>query len=182
MLGDALGEALAPERAQLDFSHVQPGPVLGRVVDFKPVGQAFCFCRRERLVKRGRRVGVELIHHQHHALGVAVASVEQVANEHRPVAAAAVRGCRHVPPARQRLAGHEQACDPVAGVNVVVALDRPGPGGQGVARFADQLLEGFVHADHGPLRVVWAVIHLQHVFHMEDELSRVLGRDAPHPA
>ena len=92
-----------------------------------------------------------------------------------------------MPPAGQRLAGHEQAGHPVSGVDVVMPLDRAASRsgararGQGFARFADQLLEGFVHADHRPLRVVRAVVHLQHVFHMEDELSRLLGRDAAHP-
>ena len=124
---------------------------------------------------------VELVHDQHHPLGLAVAAVEQVADEVRPVAAAAVIGHGHMPPARQRLAGEEQAGDPVADVDVVVALDRAGPRGQGLARFADQLLEGLVEADHGPLRVKRAAVDLQHIFHVVDELRRALRRDAPHP-
>jgi len=60
MLGDAPGEALASERAEFDLGHVEPGAVLGRVVDLKPVGQALGFGWRERLVEGGGRVGVEL--------------------------------------------------------------------------------------------------------------------------
>jgi IS5 family transposase len=41
--------------------------------------------------------------------------------------------------------------------------------------------EGLVHAHDGALGVVWAVVDLQHIFHVEDELSRGLVGDAPHP-
>jgi hypothetical protein len=83
-------------------------------------------------------------------------------------------------PAREGFAGQEQARHAVAGIHVVKALDRPRPHWQRLAGLADQLLEGLVHAHYGALGVVWAVVDLQHIFHVVDELGRGLVGDAPH--
>ena len=69
-------------------------------------------------------MGVELVHDQCHVFGGAVSPVEQVADEPGSVAAAALERSRDILPVCQRLARHEQACDPVAGVDVVIPLDR----------------------------------------------------------
>ena len=76
-------EALPPERAQFDLGHVQPRAVLGRVVQLDALGQALGLGGRERLVKAGQRVGVQLVHDQHHAFGVAIA-LQQAAHEMGP--------------------------------------------------------------------------------------------------
>src|SRR4051794_21200225 len=47
---------VAAEGTQLDLCHVQPGAVLGRVVDLEPLGEALGLLGRERLVERGRGV------------------------------------------------------------------------------------------------------------------------------
>src|ERR1041385_5076507 len=47
------------EDAQLDLGHVQPRAVLGRMVDFEPVGEALGRLGREGLIERGGGVGVE---------------------------------------------------------------------------------------------------------------------------
>src|SRR4051812_35280668 len=78
--------------------------------------------------------------------------------------------------ARNRLA------TPVTGVDVINALDRARPRWQGRSGLADQLLEGFIHAHDGALGVIRAVVDLQHVFQVEDELRRGLVGDAPHPS
>ena len=72
--GDPAGEALPPQRTQLDLSHVQPRAVLGRVMDLEPVGEALGLLGWERVIEAGRRVGVELIHDQHPPRRVPVAS------------------------------------------------------------------------------------------------------------
>src|SRR5919199_6142952 len=55
---------IGAEGAQLDFGHIQPRAVLGRVMDLETVGDALGLLGRERLVERGRGVGVELVHDQ----------------------------------------------------------------------------------------------------------------------
>jgi hypothetical protein len=128
---DAAGQALPPRRAELDLGHVEPGAVLGRVVGFDAAGQALGRFGRERPVEAGERVGVALVHHQDHPLGLPIAAIEQVAHEARPVTAAAVLSDGDVPPSAERFAGQEQAGDPVAGVDIVRARHCAGPVGNG---------------------------------------------------
>ena len=101
--------------------------MLGRVVQLDPLGQALGLLGWERFVQTGERVGVELVHDQHDPLGLRVASVEQGADEARPIDTATMLGDRHVPPPGQRLAGQEQAGNAVAHLRVVVTLDHAGP-------------------------------------------------------
>ena len=86
-----------------------------------------------------------------------------------------------VAPTRERLAGQKQARDPVAGVHMIDPLHQTRPGRQGLSGLPDQLFEGLIHAHHGALGVIRAVVDLQHVFHVVDELRRGLLGDAPHP-
>src|SRR5262245_27574066 len=55
----------------------------------------------------------------------------------------------------------------------------PGLAGSGSRTFRDQLFAAFIHAHHRLLRVVGAVIHVQHVFHGRDKISRRSFRQAP---
>ena len=93
----------------------------------------------------------------------------------------------HLAPTAERLEGHEQIGRAVAHVFAVVAFGPPGPviacraRRQRGAHLADQLLAALVQADDRPLPVMRAVIDRQHVFHVEHEFGRALGRDAPHP-
>jgi len=72
--------------------------MLGRVMQLDPLGQPLGVLGRECLVQTGERVGVELVHDQHDPLGLGVASVEQGADEGRPIHTATMLGDRHVPP------------------------------------------------------------------------------------
>src|SRR4051794_7409440 len=76
-------------------------------------------------------MGVELVHHQHQLLRLLVAPLQQRTKEQSPVPSAAVVRHREMAPAREGFAGQEQARNPVAGVDVVIALDRPGRIGRG---------------------------------------------------
>ena len=64
---------------------------------------------------------------------------------------------------------------------MVNTLHRARSGWQGRSGLTDQLLEGLVHAHHRALGIVGAVVDLQHILHVEDELRRGLVGDAPHP-
>src|SRR5215210_4774825 len=118
---------VAAEGAQLNLGHVQPRAVLGGVVDLEPVGEALGLLGRERLVERGRGVGVELVHDQDELVCLAVAPVHQVAHEARPVLTPAPVGDRHLAPAAERLEGREQIGGTVAHVFAVVAFGQPRP-------------------------------------------------------
>src|SRR3712207_5611065 len=111
------------------------------MVDFDPLRQALGQLRWKRFIEAGRRMGVELVHDQHQRLGLPVAPLQKGANEARPVGSAALAGDLNTAPALQGLTGEEQARGSVADINMIIALRGTGPGWQGLAGLADQLLE-----------------------------------------
>ena len=84
-----------------------------------------------------------------------------------------------VTPAFQRREHHEQIGDPIAFVFVIVARLASGRGGNGSARFLDHLLRRLVETHQRALRIMGALIDVQHVFHGGDEGRVGLGRDHP---
>src|SRR5512134_3621944 len=52
LVGDAPVQALAVEHRELQFGHIEPTAVLGRVLKLEPLDQAPCFLWRERLIER----------------------------------------------------------------------------------------------------------------------------------
>src|SRR6266487_924689 len=172
-------QALLRQHAQLDLGHVQPAPVLGRVVQLQPIGQPLRLGRLERLIQRRGRVGVEVVLDQHDLLSVGVAHIDQVLDAVRPVDPGAPRADRHVPPAAQRLTHQEDVAHPLPLVLVVLPRrpprrDRPRRGD-----LRQQLPAGLVQADLRAARVIRPGVDRQHVLHAPDELGVVLGRDAP---
>lgn len=155
--------------------------MLGRVVDLNPLRQALGLLGWERFIEAGRRMGVELVHDQHQRLGLPVAPLQKGANEACPVGSAALACDLNTAPALEGFTGEEQARGSVADINMIVALHGTGPGWQGLAGLANQLLEGLVDAHHGPLGIVRPMVDLEDVLHVVDELRRVFLGDAPHP-
>src|SRR5437764_1338949 len=82
---------------------------------------------------------------------------------------------------RRTGSGEEQAGAAVADVDTIVALDASRRRRQRLSRLADQLPECLVQADDGTLRVTRAVVDLQHILRVADELGRPRRRDAPSP-
>ena len=58
---DPAVEALEGQHVYLKFRHVQPASVLRRVVDLEAVGEARRLRRLERVVERGKLVGVQIV-------------------------------------------------------------------------------------------------------------------------
>lgn len=61
--GEAPCEATVGEDAELDFRHIQPAAMLGRVVKFQPLGDAPGFRRRKGLIQRRLAMGIESLPH-----------------------------------------------------------------------------------------------------------------------
>src|SRR5262249_14149474 len=134
---------------------------------------------RKRLVQRRRRVGVQLVHHQHDALRVGIVRVDQLLDAVRPVDPRALRTHAHGTPAAQGLADHEHIDHTSALVLRIVAGPPPGRQRQRPAHVGQHLPAGLIEADLRAARVVRAGVHVQHVRHMPDELGVGGRRDAP---
>lgn len=77
--------ALAGQGGQLDLGDVEPGAVLGCVVDLEPLGQRACFGWLERFVEQTEGVRVEVVHDQDDPLRVGVVDVEKLIDFRDPV-------------------------------------------------------------------------------------------------
>src|SRR5262249_19349147 len=155
--------------------------VVGRVVDLQLVGDALRLGGGERLVERGRVMGVELVHDQHDRLRVRVADIDQVPDQVRPIGLRPLPGHGELALAQQRLTDGEDVGDPVADVLAVEALGLARGRRQGQPHFPDQLLADLVHADQGALGIERAGVDVEHILHVVDELGIRLRGDHPLP-
>ena len=172
-------QALLRQHGKLDLGHVQPAPMLGRVVQLQPIGQPLRLGRLERLIQRRGRVGVEVVLDQHDLLSVGVTHIEQVLDAVRPVDPGAPRTDRHVPPPAQRLTHQEGVAHPPPLVLVVLPCPPPRRDRPRRGDFRQQLPTGLVQADLRVARVIRPGVDRQHVLHAPDKLGVVLGWDAP---
>src|SRR5262249_20896935 len=74
--------------------------------------------------------------------------------------------------ARQRFDGHEHVGSAATLVFAVVLGDPAGLGRQRLTHLTDQLFTALVHAHHRLLPIIGPVIHIQHVVHGRDKVSR----------
>ena len=84
-VADARGQALPGQGGELDLGDVEPRPVLGGVMDLQALGQRVGLGRFEGLLQRGDAVGVEVVHDQHHGLGLGVVDGQQLLDLAGPV-------------------------------------------------------------------------------------------------
>lgn len=171
---DAAVEALAGEDVEFDFGDVQPAAVLGGVDELEAVPQGLGLLRGEGRVERSGRVAVEVVHDQGDGLGVGVLLAD-VLQEVGPVKFGPALGHPGVAPAGERFAGHEHHAGAAPLVLVIEALRAPGASWQGLARLANQLPGGLVHAHDRRRGIVGAAVNVEDPLHVGDEL-RVGGR------
>ncbi len=69
LVSDPPCQALALKYTELQFGHVQPTALLGRVMKLQPFEKASRLCGREGLIQRGGPMGVEIIQHHSDQLG-----------------------------------------------------------------------------------------------------------------
>src|SRR5438067_5163634 len=69
---DPFGQATPLEDTDLDLSHIEPTAMLRRIMHLQSLPDALGFLSRKRFVEAGRRMGVEIIHHQTNHLGIGI--------------------------------------------------------------------------------------------------------------
>jgi hypothetical protein len=119
----ALGPA-ARQHAPLNLGPIEPGAVLGRVVNLQAARPASSFLGWKCLIKARCRMSVPLVHDQHDLLGVPLLLVDQMPHKVRPIPTFPRVRYGNVPPAGARLKGEEHAGYAVAHLDAVVAFHR----------------------------------------------------------
>ena len=172
-------KALPGQHPQFYLRYIQPTPVLRRVVNLQPFGDAPRLGRLEGLVQGREAVGVQIVHHQDYPVFVRVVHVHQLLHHAGPINLGSLVRHLHPSPPLQGREQHEQVAHPVALVFVIVGHGCPGPRREGLPGLPHLLLAGLVQAHQYLVVLELTVIHLQHVLHGTDELGIGLGRDAP---
>ncbi len=124
--------------------------------------------RREGLVEHAGVVCVEVVADQDHLRGLRTVHVHQVAQDCGEVPLGAPGCDLDRAPTLLGCGQHKQVAGPVP-VLVVVADRLAGCRRLRHARFRDQLLAGFVHADHRAAVVRGTPVDLQHILHVVHE-------------
>jgi hypothetical protein len=158
---------------------LQPAAVLRGVVQLQLVGQPLGLGRRERRIQRRRRVGVEVVLHQHDPLGVGIVDVDQVLDAVRPVDPGAPVADHDLAPASQRLTDQEQIAHPAALVLIVFPGWPARRQRAGRIDLGEQLAAGLVQADLGAQRVIRSGGDPSTSSIRQQQLGVLLGRDAP---
>src|SRR5579871_505341 len=172
-------QALAVHDADRRFGHVQPTPMLGRVVPFNLVQYPAGLRGRGRFVQAGPVVGVQVVRHQPNLLGLGVMHVHQLPHAPGVIPPRPPRAHPDVPPAAQGLTHHQLMADALALVLLVLPRGAAGLGRQRRPHLPEPLLAGFVETDDGVQRVVRPQVGLDHVFQPPDLLGVRPRRDAP---
>lgn len=121
-------------------------------------------------------MGVEIVHHHHHLVGVRIVLGEQFLHEERPVFLGASPAHFEVALACQRLTGDEHVACSFLFVGIILS--------PGLTRLHvlwrmlvfDQVLAHFIHAKQRAAWVVGSTIDIQDIFHMPHKLSSGLGK------
>ena len=176
---DAAVQALAGQGGEFDLGDVEPGAVLGGVVDLQALGEGVGLGRFECLVERADGVGVEVVHHQHDLLGVGVVHGRAAGRPRGPSPhgfAAAGRspgagrpGARPTRRSSRFRAGRTRSPRGGRGRGRRGSGRGRGPGAGRASRPCTPPAR----------RVVGAGVDVQDVLHPGDELAVGLGRDGP---
>jgi len=78
LIGNSTIQALFSYCREFNFSHVQPTPFLGCVVQLKALGKRKCFGRRPGVVKRAGGVGVQIVLDQLYTLHVRIMPLDEI--------------------------------------------------------------------------------------------------------
>ena len=124
-------------------------------------------------------MGVEVVHHQHHGLGVGVIHAQQLLDLAGPVDPGPLGQCLNPTPSAQGFDPHEDRARAAADVLAVLAGVVTGAGRERVADFGEELVGLLVHAHHRTCRVMGPGVDGQHVFHPGRELRVRSWWDGP---
>ena len=173
--GEPLLQAGAGQDAELDLRHVQPTPVLRRVMKLQPPGNPPGFLSRESLVQRCPAMGVQIVQDDPYHLGFRVGFIHQPTHPAGEVLHRTPLRDRHLSPARQGLTGQEQVADTLPPVFVVLPQRQSRPGRERRPGLGQQLGGCLVKADHRTLGIIGFGVQVQDILHVSHKFRAYLG-------
>src|SRR6266581_3217109 len=169
----------APRKnTDLDLGHIQPTAVFGRVVELHPLQNPPGLCWFKGFIQGSGRMGVQVILHDAHILGVRIHRIDQPLDAVSVVDLGAVLGHLHMAPACQRFDKEKQIGCPQPLILVINPLWLSWLQRLWRPHIRLRCHELFVEADGWIVWVVLLFVEVQHIFHRGDKLGSY-GWDAP---
>jgi hypothetical protein len=141
-------QTLALQYADLDFGHVEPTRMFGRLVKLDATQQRRGCLVTEHLLKAGAKMRVEVVKNQVNCPGSRVNCLQQSAYEVHKVHLRATRSHFHDAPFALGFDGHEEVAGTRPFVLVILLGQHPGLEGQRGAHVLEQLLALLIIAYH----------------------------------
>src|SRR5215471_12035542 len=164
-------QTLSLQDTQLDFGHIQPTAVLGRVMKFELLQNAPRFCGGKGFIERRGFVGVEVVQHDTDHLRLRIPGINQPAHLLRKVLHGPLCGDDNMSPADLRFTEQKKITGSVALVFIVIAHRLARFGGQRCACLRNQLLARFIEVDFRARGIIRLLVEVKHVLHGGDKLS-----------
>src|SRR4030067_482583 len=152
--------------------------MLGRVMEFKSVGQSSGFIRLERLIERCGCMGVQIVRCDHDFISLWIDIIRKLLHGERPIFARALVGNFDIPFSGQSLEKHEQVSYSFPFVLIIYPLWLAWLSRNRFQQVCQQLFAGFIHAYLRSLRIIRSGIQPQNIFHVADKGGIGFGRDA----
>lgn len=172
-------QALSLQDADLDFGHVQPARMLGRVVELDPAQHRRGGLRAEHFFEALAQMRVEVVQDQVNLPRTRIALAQHPADEAYEVDLGAPGSHLRDPPMAPRLDGDEDVADTGALLLVIFLAHSSRLYRQGASGFSQRLLALLVQANHWLACIVGASIQSQQIVHAPAALFGELA-DTPH--
>src|SRR6266581_6809893 len=166
------------KNTDLDLGHIQPTAVFGRVVELHPLQNPPGLCWFKGFIQGSGRMGVQVILHDAHILGVRIHRIDQPLDAVSVVNLGTVLGHLHMAPASQRFDKEKQIGCPQPLILVINPLWLSWLQRLWRPHIRLRCHELFVEADGWIVWVVLLFVEVQHIFHRGDKLGSY-GWDAP---
>ena len=163
-------QALTAEDRELDLDHVEPGGVLGRVVERQLLREPPGLWCREGGVERSGGVGVQVIDHKSDACSVGELLVDEPPDHLGDVLLAMMVGDEHVAPCTPGTEDNEETFRATSFVLIVVACCPTGTWWDRSNDVTEELVRAFIEADNRMERIVRLSIEIKDVFHAPEEV------------
>src|SRR5712691_5678119 len=137
-------------------------------------------CGRKHFVERGRRVGIEIVHHYDHLRGIGILFFENLLHEECPILLGPIFRHFQKPLTSERFIGNEQVRAAFFLVGVVFPRDLSRLGRFGGIFVFDQVLAHLIHANARERGIIGLAINIEYIFHVVDKVRvGLLGKTPP---
>src|SRR6266699_4140143 len=175
---DTLGQTAPLEDADLNLRHIQPTAVFGSVMHLQALPNALRFLGSKGLIKAGRRMRVEIVHHQADHTCLGIDRIDQPPDGLSKIQPSTLLGHLDTAASGQRFDEHEQVRRPQALIFTIRPLGISWLDGQGLPHLRMHHQRLFIKTDQRGGWIIGLSVQIQEILHGGHKV-RIDGRNAP---